>query len=104
MSFSEVFSTLYTDGNGQRWGYVGYYMGRRNGWVCLDDPLNEQLDTDIVPVEPSAAQLRGTPTAAPGAAQWQPLALAGGLVVLVVVITLLVIRRVWPKRHKRKTT
>ena len=99
MPFSEVFSTLYTDGDGCRWGYVGYYMGHRNGWVCLDDPLNEQLDTNIVAVEPSAAQLRGAPTVTPGVTQQTPLVLAGVLVVLVVVVTLLIIRKVRPKKR-----
>ena len=99
MPFSEVFSTLYTDGNGLRWGYVGYYMGRRDSWVCLDDPMNERLDTNIVAVEPSAAQLRGAPTVTPGAANRMPLGLAGVLVALVVVVTLLVIRKVRPKKR-----
>lgn len=99
MPFSEVFSTLYTDGNSRRWGYVGYYMGRRNGWVCLDDPMNEQLDTNIVAVEPSAAQLRGAPTVTPGVTQRQPLVLAGVLVALVVTVTLLVIRKVRPRKR-----
>lgn len=31
------FRYVYTDPDGGRWGYVGYYMGRR-GWVWLDDP------------------------------------------------------------------
>lgn len=99
MPFSEVFTTLYTDGDGCRWGYVGYYMGRRNGWACLDDPLNEQLDTNIVAVEPSTAQLRGTPTVTPGITQRMPLVLAGVLVALVVVVTLLIIRKVRPKKR-----
>jgi len=66
MRFSEVFNQLYTDENGLRWGYVGYYMGTRERWVCLDDPMNEHLDTGVVPVSPSAAQLRGSETVAAG--------------------------------------
>ena len=45
-------------GHGVEWSYVSYYMGSREVWVCLDDSLNERLDTDIVSVEP--ARLRGT--------------------------------------------
>lgn len=101
--FSDVFSTLYTDENGLRWGYVSYYMGSREIWVCLDDPLNERLDTDIIAVEPSAAQLRGAPTVTPGVTDRLPLVLAGVLVVLVVVITLLVIQKVRPGKVKRQT-
>lgn len=44
--FSEEWSApseFYTDEQGRLWGYVGYQYGRIDGWVCLDDPLNEQL-------------------------------------------------------------
>lgn len=46
MSFAESFQHLYTDENGLRWTFVGYYMGRNNAWACIDDPLNENLGTD----------------------------------------------------------
>ena len=32
------YETVYEDALGRRWGYVGYYMGCRNFWICLDDP------------------------------------------------------------------
>ncbi|MBE6950940.1 MAG: hypothetical protein E7451_06345 [Ruminococcaceae bacterium] len=28
----------FTDDAGRRWGHIGYHMGLRNVWVCLDDP------------------------------------------------------------------
>lgn len=40
---------LYTDENGKQWAFIGYYRGRQNSWVCLDDPTNESLSTDIQP-------------------------------------------------------
>lgn len=64
--FDEMFTQVYTDGSGLRWGYVGYYMGRLENWVCLDDPMNQELDTEIMPVAPSAAQLRGSETVTAG--------------------------------------
>lgn len=60
--------------------------------------MNEQLDTNVVAVEPSSAQLRGTPTVTSDVKNRLPLVLAGLLVVLVVAITLLVIRKVCPKK------
>ena len=45
MTFAESFNHLYTDENGRRWTFVGYYMGRQNGWVCIDDPMNMELGT-----------------------------------------------------------
>ena len=46
MPFAESFHNLYTDENGLRWTYVGYYMGHRDGWVCVDDPMNEALASE----------------------------------------------------------
>ena len=36
-----TFQYVWTDPDGGRWGYVGYYMGRC-GWVWLDDPTNPE--------------------------------------------------------------
>lgn len=100
MTFSESFSAVYTDADGLHWGYVTYYMGSRDAWVCIDDPQNAHLDTAVVPVEPSQAQLRGSQTVIPGILQRSPLLLAGALVVLVVIVTALIIRRVYPKKKR----
>lgn len=32
------YSRVFTDDAGQEWGYVTYYMGIKNVWVCLDAP------------------------------------------------------------------
>lgn len=40
---SEAFQHIYVDAEGRSWGFIGYYMGRHNQWVCLDDPPNENL-------------------------------------------------------------
>lgn len=82
--FSETFTQLYTDENGLRWGYVGYYMGHLKSWACLDDPMNEELDTAVVPVSPSAAQTRGSDTVSAGP---PAMLLAGGLVAGVAAVT-----------------
>ena len=98
MPFSEVFTSVYTDESGLRWGYVGYYMGRQNSWVCLDDPMNGDLSTNVAPMSPSAAQLRGSVTATPGAGRQFPLILAGVLVAAVVLVTILVIHKTQPRK------
>lgn len=38
---SLTFSETYTDAEGRRWGYVGYFYGQRNFWICLDEPYAE---------------------------------------------------------------
>lgn len=90
LPFSEVFTQLYTDETGLRWGYVGYYMGRLNAWVCLDNPMSQDLDTGVVPVAPSPAQARGSATVNPGP---PVLLIAAGLVAGVALVTGILILR-----------
>ena len=56
-TFAEAFNHLYTDENGLRWTFIGYYMGHRDGWVCIDDPLNENLGTET---SLTVGQVRGS--------------------------------------------
>lgn len=85
LPFSEVFTQTYTGTDGLRWGYVSYYMGHRNTWVCLDDPMNRALDTGIVPVSPSPSQARGS---APDVTAGPPaLLIAAVLVAAVIAVT-----------------
>lgn len=32
------YNGVYVDGNGNRWGHVGYYFGRRDTWISIDAP------------------------------------------------------------------
>lgn len=32
------YHNIYQDEQGRSWGYVGYYYGHRNFWICLDEP------------------------------------------------------------------
>ncbi len=57
--FAEGFQNLYTDENGLRWTFIGYYMGNRDGWVCIDDPMNENLGVETAQ---TVAQVRGEGT------------------------------------------
>lgn len=93
--FRETFTALFTDENGLRWGYLGYYMGRRDKWVCLDAPMNPDLNSGVVPVSPSPAQLRGSVTVPAG----PPLLLATALPAALV---LLVAAALAVRRRKRK--
>lgn len=45
------YTGVYVDGNGNRWGHVGYYFGRRDTWICIDAPGAEfgELYPDGVP-------------------------------------------------------
>ena len=61
-TFAEAFKNLYTDENGLRWTFVGYYYGHIDGWVCIDDPLNEDLGTETYL---TVGQVRGGETLIP---------------------------------------
>lgn len=93
-TFSDAVTELYTDENGLRWGYIGYYKWVREKWICLDDPMNGERNDGIVPAAPSAAQLRGSVTVRGGV---PALPLAAALVAAVMAVTaVLLLRR--PKR------
>ena len=36
--YAPEYQETFTDDAGRHWGYVGYHMGIRDVWVCLDDP------------------------------------------------------------------
>lgn len=84
MTFQETFTQVYTDEAGLRWSPVNYYMGLRNVWICLDDPMNKGLNDGIVPGAPSIAQLRGSTTVTAGP---PIMLLAVGLVAVVAAVT-----------------
>ena len=41
-------SKVYTDENGQNWGYVGYMYGIRNFWILLDNPTGDGIMTSCI--------------------------------------------------------
>ena len=114
--FAETFQNLYTDANGLRWTFVGYYMGRNNAWVCIDDPLNENLGTDgyrtvgqvraseelIPPAETGKEELPDVQGATelvppaekiPAAKTWVMWALPAALIVVLAAVTAVLVRR-----------
>lgn len=46
------YESLYTDPEGRRWTYVGYYYTNK-GWVCIDDPENRELGREYTLLEES---------------------------------------------------
>ncbi len=84
-----AFSSAYTDEDGLQWGYINYYM-QHEGWVCIDDPTNSNLNSGIVPLEQSVSQKRGSDAVVEKASNII-LPVATILVVAVVIITLLLL-------------
>ncbi len=40
-----AFDEAYTDDDGRVWGYVSYYYGIKDSWVCISDPLATDIET-----------------------------------------------------------
>lgn len=95
MPFAESFQYLYTDENGLRWTFVGYYMGHQDSWVCIDDPLNEHLGTDTLRTVGQGADGTIYPAAEklPAARTWQVWIVPVVLVLAVAVVTAVIVRR-----------
>ncbi len=39
-----AYEYIYTDPDGRRWSYIGYYYGQ-SGWVCIDEPESKNIET-----------------------------------------------------------
>lgn len=37
------YNTKFVDEQGREWGFVGYYMGHMDSWVCLDAPFTDPV-------------------------------------------------------------
>ena len=44
---------IFTDDEGRDWGYVSYFYGFRDFWVCLNDPSNPNIPAFNPAPEPS---------------------------------------------------
>lgn len=69
-SYFPEFQHSYTDKEGRLWGYISYFQGTRDCWICVSDPYNDALPfisaskTDDY-VEPYLIDQLPAPTAAP---------------------------------------
>ncbi|NCB74839.1 MAG: hypothetical protein EOM51_08885 [Clostridia bacterium] len=44
-----TFTNVYTDIDGAQWGFVSYYYGMKNFWICLSDPSGTEKPAIDVP-------------------------------------------------------
>lgn len=80
----------YTDEDGRLWGWVGYYRGWRDTWVCVSEPENPNLPVKMPEQQPLY------PAAEPPVPKgYLPFILAAVLVVLAAAATLFLLRRFW---------
>ena len=91
--FMEI-NTAYKDDAGREWGFIGYWYGNRNFWVCLSDPANDSIDAFNPAPEPALWQ----PTNPTGDSQNKDMivpALAIILVSCIVIVTGVLIKIFW---------
>ena len=73
------FNTIYEDPEGRRWGYIHYFYGFRDCWVCLTDPDAAFADSpeprpteEPAPTDTPPAPVEATPAPKPGEATPKP--------------------------------
>jgi hypothetical protein len=92
------FSYMYTDSEGKKWAHFTYYMGRRNGWVCLTDPNNENLPTIKVDYEGLIPASKPDRTHLQRNGSWLFIGLVAGLVM----VTAILIKLFYGNKNKAK--
>ena len=90
----------FTDPAGRVWGYIGYWRGMRQMWLCLDDLYNDSLAPDencVVPELISAAsaeEMTAALNAAPGGSSNAYLyAGAVGVVIIAAAVLIVTLRK-----------
>lgn len=84
------FRYVYTDPDGGRWGYVGYYMGRC-GWVWLDDPCADE--TPLFPQEPKNTVKDTSPETPPSGTSLTPVIVSVAALVAVTAGAIVLLKR-----------
>ena len=96
--FSNLFQNIYTDEAGLRWGYVEYFYGYREKWICLDDPMKGEDPATEQSENTSVIQEEVSPTALTSDISYPTLLiLAAVLVAFVVTLTGVLVHKI-PKR------
>ncbi|MCL2694795.1 MAG: hypothetical protein FWE69_00525 [Clostridiales bacterium] len=89
------FDHIYTDRDGLRWGYIPYMYGQ-SGWVCLDAPNDPDLTPVPTPAPPEPIQSK------PSMERNPLLFWAGGLVLLLVIVSAALIWFAYGRKRKQK--
>lgn len=98
------YNRTFVDEEGRKWGFVGYYYGRMNKWVCLDNPTAdfETLYPDGAPERDTTvvSEYTGEKIAPDNSGMTSVIIYSGIAVVIVVAITAGVL--VYLKKSKRQ--
>jgi len=90
---------VYTDSEGREWGFIPYFYGARNSWVCLSDPANENIPAFNPAPSPAPWPSGGSSVAHDGISTQLLFIIIA--VAAVVVVTAVLIRVFWkPKKNE----
>lgn len=96
-------SDTFTDDENRLWGYVGYYYGARNVWVCISDPSGDGIEkAPPSPVPEAATALPDPELPAAGNDENDAVLLIVVIVAAVVVITAVLIAVFWKKSARKE--
>lgn len=100
------FESTYTDPDGSQWGYIPYYYSHK-GWVCLNDPTNENLPVNKGTVTTTISPLQGdiqdnilSPDIDANNHMSSVLMLLAIAIAVLITVTGIIIRVVWKKNKK----
>ena len=89
----------YKDGEGREWCFFNYLYARRNFWVCVSDPGNEDIEAFNPPPKPELWEAKPGHTAGETRSDTPPMpVLAVILVAGVIAVTAVLIRIIYRKR------
>ena len=93
-------SSAYKDSERREWGFLSYWYGHRNAWVCLSDPENSEIPAFNPAPEPELwPQADNLP--APNKGLSTPLLIVI-LVAVLIIGTVILVRVFWkPKKEKQ---
>ena len=91
-SWEFQFKDTYTDPDGRLWGYVGYYYGHVEAWICIDDPESETIPGQEI-MTGELIPAKDAPEVRSGAVSpYVTAAVAGAVIVAAAVIIAVVLR------------
>lgn len=93
------FDYTYTDAAGRQWGYVNYYYGSRNFWVCISDPANL-----YIPVNTPKPKATPNPSSAvPAQSSLPSFAVLIAVLVVALVVGTMILIRIFFKKNDAET-
>jgi len=94
-------SYTYTDSERRQWGFISYYYGIRNSWVCISDPISKTIPAIAIKNSPAASPSQTIPypnsNVMPENSKFPVTILLAVLVFVLIITTVVIIHLFWKK-------